>query len=175
MLAVAANDLVAGDNPEIARNTVVNLNSYTCNFLQNRRILICLEMDVVEHAEEKIGSPVGIDEGNKDEKKDVKPVIPAPKAAAKVVAKPAPAKKPVKPKSVGTNPIYPIGSLSPYQNKFVLRLSSRRTLADCSTQVDDQGSSDCQIRSSTLDQREGRRKALQRQSSRRVCTSRLHL
>lgn len=145
MLAVAANDLVAGDNALIGKNTIVHLSSYTCNFLQQRRILICLALDFIETGDEKIGSPIAVDEALKDDKKDVKPVIAAPKAAAKVVAKAAPAKKPVKPKSVGTNPIYPIGSLSPYQNKCAHCLSRDCCLADFSTKVDDQGSSHCQI------------------------------
>lgn len=117
MLAVAANELVDGDNPLITKNTIVHLTSYTCNFLQARRILICLGLEFIENCDEKIGSPVTVEK----KEEDVKPVVPAPKAKAVAKAPPASmAKKPVKPKAAGnTPPIYPIGSLSPYQNKSV--------------------------------------------------------
>ncbi|KAJ7461512.1 hypothetical protein FB451DRAFT_1181249 [Mycena latifolia] len=58
MLAPKLNSLVKDE--EIRKNTIVNVTKMTCNFVQDKRLQIILELDVVEHTEEKIGSPASL-------------------------------------------------------------------------------------------------------------------
>ncbi|KAG1754337.1 hypothetical protein EDB19DRAFT_1892356 [Suillus lakei] len=55
MLATQLNDLVT--NGDINKNTVVIIDKLACNFVQDKRLIIILDLHVVSRAEEKIGAP----------------------------------------------------------------------------------------------------------------------
>ncbi|KAJ7112422.1 hypothetical protein C8R43DRAFT_1099590 [Mycena crocata] len=113
MLATQLNHLVT-DN-EIRKNTIVNVTKMTCNFVQDKRLLIILALDVVEHTEEKIGAPANLNQ----------PDTPAASTSthqAPVAAAPAaPAAQPRQQTSGGRGSIYPIEGLSPYQNNWTIK------------------------------------------------------
>ena len=127
MLATQLKPLV--ENQTLDRNAVVRITQYTSNTVQNRKILILLNLEVVAAPlPHRLGNPQNIE-------------------AAGDVAKPAPAAKPAggsaQPASVGAQalsgahgggapsngvaksssgmPVYPIEALSPYQNKWTIK------------------------------------------------------
>lgn len=59
MLATQLNALVADNHIQL--NCLVRLNDFICNNLQNKRILIILNLDVIAPLPAKVGNPVGID------------------------------------------------------------------------------------------------------------------
>ncbi|GAA5978470.1 hypothetical protein JCM10908_004367 [Rhodotorula pacifica] len=61
MVATNLNHVVAGDNPEVYRNTVVKLTGYAVNHVQNRKVIIILAVEVLSQEPEKIGEPVTIE------------------------------------------------------------------------------------------------------------------
>lgn len=61
MLGTNLNPLVQGDNPDVYRNTVIKLTGYAVNHVQNRKVIIVLNLDIVSHEPEKLGEPVTIE------------------------------------------------------------------------------------------------------------------
>ncbi|KAJ6490618.1 replication factor-A C terminal domain-containing protein [Mycena vitilis] len=118
MLATQLNHLVKDD--QIKKNTIVNVTKMTCNFVQDKRLLIILSLDVVEHASEKIGAPatLGPEPGQ---------AATTPTASSSTHQTPAPpAPPPVQrqaaaPAAATNRPIYPIEGLSPYQNNWTIK------------------------------------------------------
>ncbi|KAJ7172077.1 hypothetical protein C8R46DRAFT_1215943 [Mycena filopes] len=122
MLATQLNNLVKDE--QIKKNSIVNVTKMTCNFVQDKRLLIILSLDVVEHTDIKIGNPATLG--------------PEPAAAGTPTAStsaqqtPAPqAPAPVKQQQQQQNTsaaasstrgsIYPIEGLSPYQNNWTIK------------------------------------------------------
>ncbi|KAK4053129.1 Replication factor A protein 1 [Microbotryomycetes sp. JL201] len=131
MVATALNHLVQGESPQVDKNTIVRLSTYSVNNVQNRRIVICLGIEPITHWHERIGNPTSVDTA----------APPAPAAAAAANDnKPVTAGRggsnasstnaakrsnaPAKALSAGGRPgapIYPIEGLSPYQNKWTIK------------------------------------------------------
>lgn len=143
MLATQLKPLV--ENQTLDRNAVVRITQYTSNTVQNRKILILLNLEVVAAPlPHRLGNPQNIE-------------------AAGDVAKPAPAAKPAggsaQPASVGAQalsgahgagapsngvaksssgmPVYPIEALSPYQNKWTIkaRVTFKSDVKHCPTRA----------------------------------------
>ncbi|KDQ14551.1 hypothetical protein BOTBODRAFT_32688 [Botryobasidium botryosum FD-172 SS1] len=124
MLAVQLNDLVHSGS--LAKHSVITLDKFACNDVQDKRIAILLAVTVLGNSE-KIGDPVSLDKGGD------KPVSavpspatnqrPAPAPAASAPAR-TPAAKPAPPPRAGAEQapsLVPIAGLSPYQNKWTIR------------------------------------------------------
>ncbi|GAA6061586.1 hypothetical protein JCM10212_004336 [Sporobolomyces blumeae] len=148
MLATAANDYVAGENPQVSKNSIIRLLTYAVNDVQNRRIIICLTLEPLGDCSEKIGNPVAIEPSRSEAaaaggpsggdarmrdtsaQPEQKPQV---QAAAPVARGGSNASKTVAAKRGGQvasrggagrpsdAPIYPIESLSPYQNKWTIQ------------------------------------------------------
>lgn len=87
--------------------------------LADVRLVILLSVDVVPYSGDKIGQPANIETANQAQQ-----AAPAPVAAAPAPAPAAPARRaaPAKPRGgASTGPLYPIESLSPYQNKWTIK------------------------------------------------------
>ncbi|GAA6016502.1 hypothetical protein JCM10207_002819 [Rhodosporidiobolus poonsookiae] len=139
MLTTTLNDLVLGDTPEIQKFTVVKLNTYAVNVVQNRRIVIILAVETLSHEADKIGSPVSVDNAPESQAaaasadapmQDVKPNVAAPAPApagrgGSNASKTAAAKRgPAgggNARGLSGSPIFPIEGLSPYQNKWTIK------------------------------------------------------
>ncbi|KAG2362493.1 replication factor-A protein 1 [Suillus spraguei] len=124
MLATQLNDLVI--NGDINKNTVVVIDKLACNFVQDKRLIIILDLHVVSRDEEKIGAPTA--------------PPPTQDAPAPAVVEAAPSSvtplatssstgqsKQVQPQSRtgpsgrGGRSVYPIEGLSPYQNNWTIK------------------------------------------------------
>ncbi|KAF7363822.1 Replication protein A subunit [Mycena sanguinolenta] len=123
MLATQLNSLVKEGN--IKKNTIVNVTKMTCNFVQDKRLLIILEFEAVEQANNKIGNPITLTPEQSKEAADTPTAstsvqqTPAPKPSAPVSA-------PVQQKQVSAphgnrGSIFPIEGLSPYQNNWTIK------------------------------------------------------
>ncbi|GAA5996274.1 replication factor A subunit protein RFA1 [Rhodotorula paludigena] len=150
MLTTTLNHLVAGEEPQMVRNAIVKLPTYAVNVVQNRRIVIILNVEVLG-VEDKIGNPTTIENltggpGNAaaasasttaastSAPADAISAQPAAGAAAvgrggSNASKTAAAKRGgaaqgrrgAQGGSLADSPIYPIESLSPYQNKWTIK------------------------------------------------------
>ncbi|KAG2349455.1 replication factor-A protein 1 [Suillus weaverae] len=124
MLATQLNDLVA--NGDINKNTVVVIDKLACNFVQDKRLIIILDLHVVSRDEEKIGAPTAPPAAQD---------APAPavvEAASSSVASPAISSSTGQakqsqpqprtgPSGRGGRSVYPIEGLSPYQNNWTIK------------------------------------------------------
>ncbi|KAF9227715.1 replication factor-A protein 1 [Gyrodon lividus] len=125
MLATQLNELVS--NGEIIKNTIVVIDKLTCNFVQDKRLIIILDLHVVSRDEEKIGSPVAAPNLAAVTATVVAPetpdtltgMAPQPSSSASAGIRQAQAR----PASSGRSgkAIYPIEGLSPYQNNWTIK------------------------------------------------------
>ncbi|EJD53132.1 replication factor-a protein [Auricularia subglabra TFB-10046 SS5] len=127
---------------KLGRNAVVRVKSMTCNTMQEKRLIVLLEVEVLEALEYKIGEPKGVDkegattaaagsEAGAESSAAAARAAPLPPAAQQ----PAPAKQvqqapraqqqaasaPAASRSGPPQPVYPIEGLSPYQNKWTIQ------------------------------------------------------
>ncbi|KAJ7074076.1 hypothetical protein C8F01DRAFT_1099155 [Mycena amicta] len=125
MLATQLNSLVAEE--EIKKHTILNITKMTCNFVQGKRLLIILALNVVEQTELKIGDPQALSD----------PTAPASGSASNTPAQTTSTRQPPQPAAATSNPkprpaapvlantnhgsIYPIEGLSPYQNNWTIK------------------------------------------------------
>ncbi|KAJ6531268.1 hypothetical protein B0H19DRAFT_1191005 [Mycena capillaripes] len=123
MLATQLNHLYKEE--QIKKNTIVNVTKMTCNYVQDKRLLIILSLDVVEHTNDKIGNPVTLQQ-------DANQTAVTPTASSSTHQAPAPASAPPAPPPVqqqqassatpsNRGSIYPIEGLSPYQNSWTIK------------------------------------------------------
>ncbi|KAJ7481204.1 hypothetical protein B0H11DRAFT_2024671 [Mycena galericulata] len=120
MLATQLNNLVQEN--EIRKNTIVNITKMTCNFVQDKRLLIILSLDVVEHADGKIGNPASL--GQPEPSAQAAETPAASTSTSTYQAPVAPVAQPVQPRSAPSGnrgSIYPIEGLSPYQNNWTIK------------------------------------------------------
>ncbi|KAF8911056.1 hypothetical protein CPB84DRAFT_1763251 [Gymnopilus junonius] len=125
MLATQLNSLVQ-DNI-IGKNTIALIDKLTCNYVQEKRLIIVLGLRVLQHSAEKIGDPQNL------ESSDTAEGAAGNQGSATSASTPTPIAKPV---SVGTSSgmrqqapppkgrhgnIYPIEGLSPYQNNWTIK------------------------------------------------------
>ncbi|GAA5900278.1 replication factor A subunit protein RFA1 [Sporobolomyces salmoneus] len=145
MLATNQNHLVSQADQPIGKHTLIKLLTYAVNDVQGRRIVIVLTLDVLGQTDQKIGNPVAIEPtggtGTGTNRADSaqpeqKPVVPQPARAAgggvggSNASKTSAAKRGGAASRAGGGraggstmdaPIYPIESLSPYQNKWTIK------------------------------------------------------
>ncbi|KAJ6502115.1 hypothetical protein C8R45DRAFT_861868 [Mycena sanguinolenta] len=123
MLATQLNPLVK--EGDIKKNSIVNVTKMTCNFVQDKRLLIILAFELVEHVKDKIGVPITLTPEPK-EAADTPTAstsaqqTPAPPAPAAPTPAPAPQKQVSAPHG-NRGSIYPIEGLSPYQNNWTIK------------------------------------------------------
>ncbi|KAH7889519.1 hypothetical protein F5I97DRAFT_1995013 [Phlebopus sp. FC_14] len=122
MLATQLNELVT--NGQIMKNTVVVVDKLTCNFVQDKRLIIILDLHVLSREEEKIGSPVAVPSANAPLGSAETPATSSG-AAPQAAASPSTGTRPPQARSgPGGRPgksIYPIEGLSPYQNNWTIK------------------------------------------------------
>ncbi|GAA5868477.1 hypothetical protein JCM8547_006286 [Rhodosporidiobolus lusitaniae] len=151
MLTTALNDAVTGEQPQVQKFSVVKVPTYAVNNVQNRRIVIILSIETLSHETDKIGSPQSVEaftpsaaesstsashdngafSGIPPKQEDVKPAIGAgagrggsnasKTSAAKRNQGGGGAQGQRANANLGGSPIYPIESLSPYQNKWTIK------------------------------------------------------
>lgn len=129
MLATQLKPLV--ENGMLDKNVVVRITQFTSNTVQNRKILILLNLEPISSAlPHRISNPQNIEASSskpeaKPQSADSKPAVPA---AAPQASRPAPSvaaqalsgSRGVAKASSGM-PVYPIDALSPYQNKWTIK------------------------------------------------------
>ncbi|KAL7413747.1 hypothetical protein BDY24DRAFT_414880 [Mrakia frigida] len=147
MLATQLNEHV--DSGVIDRNSVIKITGFALNNVQQRRLLIVLDVEGVAQGGEKIGEPKNIDHAiNPNNAQAQAPTTSAASAPAAAAAKPAPAARggftggaaAARGGASSTSgarggrgggggsarggdhgPLYPIEGLSPYQNKWTIK------------------------------------------------------
>ncbi|PWZ02109.1 putative replication factor-A protein 1 [Testicularia cyperi] len=159
MLASQKRTMV--ESGELEKNCIVKVLQYAANSVQNRRILILLDLQVLSGpAPDRLGNPINVDEAQKagGEAGPVKQESGAPAAAA-AAGRTTPATsafggKPAAGGSSGATgaggrpggssihagmPIYPIEGLSPYQNRWTIkaRVTSKSDIRHWSNQRGD--------------------------------------
>ncbi|KAK0229030.1 hypothetical protein IW262DRAFT_1354294 [Armillaria fumosa] len=121
MLATQLNSLV--DEDKVAKNTVVLVEKMTCSIVQERRLIVVLEVQVLGTPAEKIGNPTSLNKADD---------TPAPaqgtsNASTASTAEPPRAQQPKQPAqpqrtaSGGKSNWHPIEGLSPYQNTWTIK------------------------------------------------------
>ncbi|KAG8887602.1 Replication factor A protein 1 [Tulasnella sp. 332] len=145
MLATQANHLV--DSGQISKFTIIKVANYSISPLNDKRLIILLELRVVAQHEGKIGEPANVETFPSAQVSAA--VTPAPAASTHVpaatrvddmqqqrtrptISKPSNSRGPA-------YPIYPIESLSPYQNKWTIkaRCTNKSDIRPFSTQRGD--------------------------------------
>ncbi|KAF7295538.1 Replication protein A subunit [Mycena indigotica] len=128
MLATQLNHLVSED--KVKKYTIVNITKMTCNYVQEKRLLIILGLDVIQQSDVKIGEPTPLAPApNKSASASTTPAAPAPAASSSSrpppaqAAAPSKAPRPAPPPPTTSNhgSIYPIEGLSPYQNTWTIK------------------------------------------------------
>ncbi|WFD05638.1 Replication factor A protein 1 [Malassezia vespertilionis] len=120
MLATQLKPLV--EDHTLDRNMVVRISQYTSNTVQNRKILILLNLEILSPAlPNRLGNPQNIEavQANGDGVA-AKPAASAPSLGAQALSRGGKAASGVGKPSSGL-PVYPIEALSPYQNKWTIK------------------------------------------------------
>ncbi|KAI9592047.1 hypothetical protein BDF19DRAFT_452987 [Syncephalis fuscata] len=142
MLSTQLNDIITSD--QLVKNSIIRLDKYSCNAVQNRRIVIVLLTSVVGIAD-RIGNPTSIEPipntatttgTTSASAPSNAPTAPAPKPynAAPTATATTNASRPNNPTSYtnntntssGSRPgepadLHPISSVNPYQNRWTIR------------------------------------------------------
>ncbi|KIO34314.1 hypothetical protein M407DRAFT_16849 [Tulasnella calospora MUT 4182] len=124
MLATQRNNLV--DEEQIVRFSVIKLTKFHASMLAGKRLIILIDLEVLEREAEKIGEPKNIESSGVVPPPE--PTLkPTPMASTSSSTAPAPTlvnKQPGRSaisKPSNSYPIYPIEQLSPYQNKWTIK------------------------------------------------------
>ncbi|THV07795.1 replication factor-A protein 1 [Dendrothele bispora CBS 962.96] len=118
MLATQLNNLYY--EHAIEKHTVIKTERLSCNFVQEKRLLILMGLSVLGQADDKIGNPVAISTDEPSSKPPSAASTPAVQKPAQVTARGS--AENVKPaaKSIKNN-WHPIEALSPYQNNWTIK------------------------------------------------------
>ncbi|KAI0822834.1 replication factor-a protein [Trametes gibbosa] len=126
MFATQLNHLV--EEEQILKHTIVAIEKFTCNLVQGKKLLIVLALRVIQKESEKIGNPVACQQpgGPSVDAQASTPaaVTPAPSSSVNITAPSAPAQPSRSIKQAGRAnhaAIYPIESLSLYQNNWTIK------------------------------------------------------
>ncbi|KAL7283639.1 hypothetical protein ACG7TL_003075 [Trametes sanguinea] len=133
MLATQLNHLV--EEEQVLKHSIAVIEKFTCNLVQGKKLLIILAMRVLKKEAEKIGNPTplqlrGSSSGPSVEMQAQTPAVqsPAPSTfmntpnVTNTTAPPAqPARQQTQAGRGGRHAIYPIESLSPYQNHWTIK------------------------------------------------------
>ncbi|KAI0690590.1 replication factor-a protein [Cytidiella melzeri] len=124
MLATHLNKLV--EDEELGKNTIIVIERYTCNFVQDKRLLILMNIRPIHKATEKIGTPKALTAASEA-------TTPAVQKLVSSAGAPSTSTTNAQPQGTSTaayrqqqrNPrgqtVFPIESLSPYHNNWVIR------------------------------------------------------
>ena len=128
MLATQLNEMVS--EGKVETRCVVQLKEYLCNTVQNKKIVIILDMDVVGQPCAQIGNPENV-ESPSQASTNAPAAQPMEQAAP---AKAAPAQKPAPsfgsygrgavsraPSSISSSNVQPISSLNPYRSPWTIK------------------------------------------------------
>ncbi|KAF7311341.1 Replication protein A subunit [Mycena kentingensis (nom. inval.)] len=121
MLATQLNSLV--NDGDVQKHSIICVTKFTCNFVQDKRLLIILALHLVEHCENKIGNPASV---GATEASASAATTPAPAPAARAPPQqqqPQQQQQRTTPAASNSNhgSIYPIEGLSPYQNNWTIK------------------------------------------------------
>jgi replication factor A1 len=140
MLATQLNNVIT-DNL-VDNNCIIRVNKMQCNIMQGKKVIIILDLDVLRSGTQvgqKLGTPIAINADGTVSENDRQAVAATGQKAGKRTGEEADnqpiAKKPLQQQShnrpsmlsatSGTDPshlsIYPIASLTPYQNKWTIK------------------------------------------------------
>lgn len=127
MLATQKRPLI--ESGEMEKNCIVRITQYASNAVQNRRILILLDLAVIQPpTADRLGNPINVDEVGKSNGNNVDTVksedggrtVPATSANFSKSGA-GTASKAGGPSVHAGMPIYPIEGLSPYQNRWTIK------------------------------------------------------
>ncbi|KAI0928948.1 hypothetical protein AcW1_010317 [Taiwanofungus camphoratus] len=124
MLATQLNSLV--DDGHIQRHSIVVVEKFTCNIVQERRLFIILSLRIVAKVADKIGTPTALQSPTVagGSAGDASPQVVSPAASTSTPPAPGP-QPPQLQRQQGRSgrgaSIYPIESLSPYQNHWTIK------------------------------------------------------
>ncbi|KAI0780628.1 replication factor-a protein [Trametes elegans] len=128
MLATQLNHLV--EEEQIVKHSVAVVEKFTCNLVQDKKLLIILALRVVQKEAEKIGNPGPLQPrgGARAPSGDTPAsssaaVTPAPAPAMTTTTTPAPQapRQQTQANRSGRTAVYPIESLSPYQGHWTIK------------------------------------------------------
>ncbi|GLB37954.1 putative as part of the replication protein A (RPA RP-A), a single-stranded DNA-binding heterotrimeric complex, may play an essential role in DNA replication, recombination and repair [Lyophyllum shimeji] len=128
MLATQLHSMV--NDQTIGKHTVAVIEKLTCNYVQNKRLIVILAIRVLETTAEKIGDPKPLTEAVEPPNRGVSTLAPAAAFAAASVSAPSTSKPSIQhPQTnsaasaprAGRGPIFPIEGLSPYQNNWTIK------------------------------------------------------
>jgi replication factor A1 len=133
MLATQLNNLI--DNQTLSVNCIVQIKEYICNQVQGRKIVIVLQLDVMQPATDKIGNPSNVETAAAQpvptsaapqyQQQQQAPAqnYQAPQANNTYQQNNNPYNKPSAPvvKNEGNVNVQPIASLNPYQNRWTIK------------------------------------------------------
>ncbi|KAF8077769.1 hypothetical protein FPV67DRAFT_1775138 [Lyophyllum atratum] len=123
MLATQLNSMV--NDQTIGKHTVAVIEKLTCNYIQEKRLIIILALRVLETTAEKIGDPKPLTEVADAPQSAGSTPAPAPAAAAASSSKPPvqhhQTNNPAPSGRGGRGSIFPIEGLSPYQNNWTIK------------------------------------------------------
>ncbi|KAL6301589.1 replication factor-a protein [Sparassis latifolia] len=129
MLATQLNYLIEED--QIAKQTIAVIENFTCNVVQDKRLLIILSMQIIAKTADKIGTPIGLQPPAGSPTSNAQTASPAATAtpatpAASTSTNPTPAAPAPQPQRQANRAgragaIHPIESLSPYQNHWTIK------------------------------------------------------
>ncbi|KAJ8483106.1 hypothetical protein ONZ51_g4913 [Trametes cubensis] len=142
MLATQLNPLV--EEEQIVKHSIAVIEKFTCNLVQGKKLLIILALRVVQKDAEKIGSPGPLHPrgGGSGPSIETPPTpaaaaSPAPSTSVTTTAPPPqPTRQPTQGSRSGRAAVYPIESLSPYQNNWTIkaRVTSKSDIRTWSNQ-----------------------------------------
>ncbi|KAI0784367.1 hypothetical protein C8Q75DRAFT_779893 [Abortiporus biennis] len=122
MLATQLNKLV--DSGEITKHSIVSIDKFTCNKVQEKRLLIILDMHVIIQEHDKIGNPVNAGEQATPAVQKT-PALGAPTTASSSTIPQTTTNPPKRqgstPAARGKGTPFPIEGLSPYQNHWMIK------------------------------------------------------
>jgi replication factor A1 len=110
MLATQLNYLVEEDR--IGKNTIVVIETMSCQNILDKRLVILLGLRVVQRDAQKIGNPAPLTTPSPQSKTDAVTTAPVSSPAAQPQNRQAGARG---------NPVYPITGLTPYQNNWRIK------------------------------------------------------
>ncbi|KAF9013959.1 hypothetical protein BDQ17DRAFT_1341811 [Cyathus striatus] len=116
-------------NNTIGKNTVVVLEKLTCNYVQDKRLLIILALRVLGNPETKIGDPKQLVDATNAAANQTTPTVLSPAvastsnaiSASTSIQRPAPVQPQPAAKVGPARNVYPIEGLSPYQNNWTIK------------------------------------------------------
>ncbi|PCH37707.1 replication factor-a protein, partial [Wolfiporia cocos MD-104 SS10] len=122
MLATQLNSFIDGGH--ITKNSIAIIDKFTCNLVQDKRLLIILSLEVVKKESPKIGNPTAFQNSSAVATAPTTPQVPSPAPAASASTTPAAAvgqQQRQQNRGGRTAAVYPIESLSPYQNHWTIK------------------------------------------------------